>query len=114
MLDATRVLSLPTLQQYPISKRIEFQKDESVLAIYPKTTVFYPARVLSGPRKVMDSLSGTDMMIGLLSIALQLKHPYYLLQFQDDQGLHRKVQAHHVVPLPMRYYLKDPVPSSLC
>ncbi|CEP00065.1 unnamed protein product (mitochondrion) [Plasmodiophora brassicae] len=83
IIDSDRVLLLPSDEQVPLTRRVEFQKDETVLAIFPQTTVFYPAVVVSGPKK---------------------NKGHYLLQFADDETKQRKVPAHHVVPLPARYY----------
>lgn len=52
IIDSDRVLLLPSDEQVPLTRRVEFQKDETVLAIFPQTTVFYPAVVVSGPKKV--------------------------------------------------------------
>eukprot|EP00474_Spongospora_subterranea_P009671 CRZ10129.1 hypothetical protein [Spongospora subterranea] len=83
IIECDRLLLLPTLEAIPLQRRVEFLKDECVLAIFPQTTVFYPATVISGPRKVKG---------------------HYVLQFADDESNQRRVAAQHVVPLPARYY----------
>jgi hypothetical protein len=54
------------------------------MAIYPETSVFYHARVIQGPKKSRTR--------------------FYTLEFNDDNGEKRKVDAKYVVPLPERYY----------
>jgi hypothetical protein len=52
IIESDRCLLLPALAQIPVTTKHEFHKDECVLAIFPQTTVFYPATVVAGPKKV--------------------------------------------------------------
>jgi len=81
MLPAKKVLPLPDLQQVPMSKRREFSKNQAVLALFPVggITTFYPAVVIKSPK--------------------QTKSDSYLLEFDDDDGEQREVNAQFVAPL---------------
>ena len=54
ILDIKKIIPLPTLDEYPMSKRKEFSKGTRVLAVFPVggITVLYPADVVAGPKKV--------------------------------------------------------------
>eukprot|EP00475_Leptophrys_vorax_P045886 TRINITY_DN9686_c0_g1_i3.p2 TRINITY_DN9686_c0_g1~~TRINITY_DN9686_c0_g1_i3.p2 ORF type:complete len:313 (-),score=105.62 TRINITY_DN9686_c0_g1_i3:944-1882(-) len=83
-IGADKIIAIPSVEEHPIQKRTEFQAGEMVLAIFPETSVFYHARVIQGPKK--------------------LRSRHYTLEFHDDNGERRKVDAKYVVPLPERYY----------
>lgn len=79
-----------------------------MLALYPVhgTTVLYPATVVQGPRKVpaCQVFTRCSQQGG---VWVQRKEDVYLLEFQDDEGEHRLVDARWVVPLPENYGEKD-------
>ena len=75
-----KLIPLPSLEDVPISRRGEFAVDEEVLAVYPGTTVFYPARVLKTP---------TPQAQGNIQ---------YTVMFNDDGDEPRKVNALHIAP----------------
>jgi hypothetical protein len=56
LLPKSSIIPLPTMEENPATKgykkRYEFQKDAPVLAIFPNTTCFYRAHVVSVPRGV--------------------------------------------------------------
>jgi len=79
VLDAKKLIPLYSLDEFPCSTRREFPKGERVLAIFPNTTVFYPAYVVAGPKKRKD--------------------PSYALAFDDDDDRHTIVSAQYVIPL---------------
>jgi hypothetical protein len=64
-LPPSHVIPIPSLEEYPLNIRRQFNKDEQVLAWFPETTSFYPAYVVAGPKKRHDEL--------------------YELQFSDDE-----------------------------
>jgi len=87
LLEPKRLICLPSLAQVPLSKRREFAKGERVLAVFPGTTVLYPATVLGPPNEAAKT---------------------YPLMFDDDDGLHRDIEAGLVVPLPPDYGVAPP------
>jgi len=82
-LEPKKIVPTPTLEQIPLSKRREFGQGERVLAIFPGTTVFYPSYVVAGPKKRKDD--------------------EYLLEFDEDEGEQRTVNARWVIPPPPEY-----------
>ncbi len=64
--------------------RTEFAYGSRTLAVFPGTTVFYPATVTQGWRK-----RGLD---------------HYTLIFDDDDRKLQKIKIEHVVPLPLHFY----------
>jgi hypothetical protein len=76
-ISADKIIAIPSLEDYPISKRAEFQSDEVVLAIYPETSVFYHARVVQGPKKVIS----VDLIFGYRLILLLAKSQTLYLNF---------------------------------
>lgn len=84
-LSAEKIVPLPSLDEVPYSRRVEFPVGEQVLAIYPKSTVFYPATVTKTPPK-------------------KSKGHTYQLEFQDDDELVRSIELENIVPLPARYF----------
>jgi len=81
VLDARKILPLPSLEEVPINKRKEFAKGEYVRAVFPTggITTLYPAVVVAGPRK--------------------RKNGTYMLRFEDDEDNVRSVSAQYVAPL---------------
>lgn len=81
VLDARKILPLPTLVDVPLHRRREFVKGERVIAVFPTSgiTTLYPAEVVLNPRK--------------------RKNATYLLAFDDDEDVHRSVNAQYVAPL---------------
>ncbi|CAG8693669.1 10530_t:CDS:2, partial [Acaulospora morrowiae] len=59
----------------------EFPQSHTVIALYPSTTCFYKAVVVTPPSK-------------------STPRNHYLLAFEDDEGVHRHVEAHHVLEMP--------------
>jgi hypothetical protein len=57
ILDARKILPLPSLTDIPIHRRREFQKGERVIAVFPTSgiTTLYPAEVIMGPKKVRQT-----------------------------------------------------------
>jgi hypothetical protein len=81
LLDPRKVLPLPSLEQVPLSARREFPKGTRVLAVFPVggITVLYPAEVVQAPKR--------------------RKNNEYLLMFDDDEEVHRAVNAQFVAPM---------------
>ncbi|GAB5356783.1 hypothetical protein AAMO2058_000318500 [Amorphochlora amoebiformis] len=80
-LEPSKLIPLPSLDQYPITKRRIFKPNEWVFAMYPGTTAFYRAKVLSSPNS-KDS------------------PPRYTLEFEDDGNKKIHVGIEKVAPLP--------------
>lgn len=85
ILDTNKVIPLPSLEKVPLNKRKELPKGTRVLAIFPSTTVFYPAIVAQPPKKKHKN----DVQ--------------YSLIFEEDEGKLRQVNADLVCPLPEEF-----------
>jgi len=84
-LEPRKVIPLPSLREVGMSRRREFTRGGSVLALFPVAgvTTFYRAEVVAGPRKRKDER--------------------YTLRFEDDDedGVDgREVSAQYVAPYP--------------
>lgn len=81
-LMASRVIPLPSLAEYGITERMEFNTGRVVLALFPEdgVTTFYRAIVVKSARKRRSN--------------------YYQLMFDDDGKVRRDVDARFVIPLP--------------
>ena len=77
-----RVIPLPSLEEFPVTRRLELVAGEQVLALFPEdgVTAFYKATVVKSARKRRASS--------------------YLLRFDDDNEQEREVDARFVVPIP--------------
>mmetsp|Transcript_19113 Transcript_19113/g.34175 ORF Transcript_19113/g.34175 Transcript_19113/m.34175 type:complete len:242 (+) Transcript_19113:163-888(+) len=84
-LEASKLIPLPPLSEFPLNKRRLFKPGEWVFAVYPTTTAFYKARVLAGPKQ--NSKKGDAV-------------PKYKLEFEDDGNEIREVHVTDVTPLP--------------
>lgn len=86
-LSADRIIPLPTLVEFPLSRRAEFSAGQEVLALYPAdgVTTFYKATVVKSAKKRRMNA--------------------YLLRFDDDNDEERDVDARFVVPLPPSFLL---------
>jgi len=80
ILQQSKIIPLPSLAEFGVSVRRQFAKNEKVLAIYPSTTVLYPAHVVQPPKKT--------------------KTDEYLLEFVDDDSQQKSVHTTLVVPFP--------------
>ncbi len=85
-LSADRIRVLPSLEDFPVSKRQEVPAGTEVLAMFPEdgVTAFYKATVIASAKKRRSN--------------------YYLLCFDDDNDEERDVSARFVVPLPANFY----------
>mmetsp|Transcript_16096 Transcript_16096/g.22479 ORF Transcript_16096/g.22479 Transcript_16096/m.22479 type:complete len:234 (-) Transcript_16096:96-797(-) len=81
-LEASKIIPLPSLGEYPITHRKIFRPGERVFAVYPNTTAFYKARVVTQPNK-----KDAD--------------PKYQLLFEDDGTTMTVVSVTNVVPIPV-------------
>eukprot|EP00468_Gymnochlora_sp_CCMP2014_P012498 CAMPEP_0167758604 /NCGR_PEP_ID=MMETSP0110_2-20121227/10558_1 /TAXON_ID=629695 /ORGANISM="Gymnochlora sp., Strain CCMP2014" /LENGTH=214 /DNA_ID=CAMNT_0007644893 /DNA_START=72 /DNA_END=716 /DNA_ORIENTATION=+ len=81
-LEPSKLIPLPSFKEYPITKRRIFKPDEWVFAMYPGTTAFYRARVISAPNRKDPA-------------------PKYTLEFADDNNKKCQVDALFVAPLSL-------------
>ncbi|KAI0233728.1 hypothetical protein L0F63_002043, partial [Massospora cicadina] len=83
ILSAKYVIKLP--EEQDLSYENEFPPGHEVLALYPNTTCFYKATVITPPSKNRGR--------GL--------HAYdYMVHFDDDDNAERFIQRHNVVNMP--------------
>ena len=83
----------------------DFPVGSTVLALYPDTSCFYRAEVISTPKQ-MQAVSGV-IFIPYFSIrnadqGFQARQPTYKLKFEDDDNQEHAVSAEWVVEHPVK------------
>ncbi|KAJ3427771.1 saga-associated factor [Anaeramoeba flamelloides] len=82
-----KVMPLPTSLSLHHLPSTEFEKNTKVYAMYPDTTTFYPAKVLSSPGERRTSTFQTY---------------YYVLEFEGDTVPNHDIYSRWVIPIPKK------------
>lgn len=101
MLQPRNIIPIPDADE--AKGHTELNPGQDVLALYPGTTCFYRAKIVSAPSKVKLNITCV-CMYSSFSLFFQNKDPIFIgnykVQFEDDNNEVKYVMPRHVLEVP--------------